>query len=101
MCFWAICKIKPPRPSRNLAKEVEYKHKRNQIYASYLYAEEREMSSSISKQYSTTTIINCKISWVPFEFQAYMETAYCQKRKQIDLKVRLILDYWTQIHHVT
>jgi hypothetical protein len=60
----------------------------NQIYARYPYAEEREMSSSVSKQYSTTTIINCKIYWVPFGFQAYMETAYCQKRKQIDLKVK-------------
>jgi hypothetical protein len=72
------------------------------ICASYLYAEEWEMSISISKQYSTTTIINCKISWVPFGFQAYMEAAYCQKKKANTLKSkRHILDNWTQIHHVT
>jgi hypothetical protein len=36
---------------------------------------------AVYKQYSTTTIINCKISWVPFRFQAYMEAAYCQKKE--------------------
>jgi hypothetical protein len=40
------------------------------------------MSSNISKQYSTSAVINCKISWVPFGFQAYMETTYCQKKKK-------------------
>jgi hypothetical protein len=35
-------------------------------------------------------------SWVPFGFQAYMETAYCQKKKANRLKSkRLILDHRT------
>jgi hypothetical protein len=72
------------------------------VNALVLYAEVKEMYSSISKQYSTTTIINSKISWVPFGFQAYMKTAYCQKKKTNRLKSkRHILDLWTQFHHVT
>jgi hypothetical protein len=51
------------------------------------------VSSSISKQYSTTKIIDCKIYWVQFGFQAYMEAAFSKKGKQIDLKVEEVVDW--------